>query len=894
MSNVAAECPPADVIAAFAFGELNPERASGVQVHVSQCEACLETVGYLAASRSTLSGSGADRLPGSTSFEPGAGDPVLSATGQIIGLYRLVRKLGEGGMGEVWEAEQLAPVRRTVALKLLKAGMDTRQIVARFEAERQVLALMQHPGIAQMFDAGVTTGGRSYFVMEYVDGVRITDYCDRAGLGVAERLLLFQQVCDAVQHAHQKGVIHRDIKPSNVLVTKQDGRALPKVIDFGLAKLTSQDLNDATLTEVGTMLGTPAYASPEQMSLGMIDVDTRSDVYSLGVLLYELLVGVIPFEADETRPAAFLELRRSIRELEPTRPSARLSRLGDRGSDLAKMRGTDTGALRRQLRGDLDWIVMKALEKDRSRRYASPDDLARDTRRYLEHEPVLAGSPTARYRLGKFVRRHRLGTAFAVVLLSLIVAFAIVSAVQVKRIAAERDRATAEAAKASSINTFLQETLGAADPWQTGADMSVRSTLASAAKKIDSSFKEHPLVAAAVRRTIGKTYTALGRFDDGEPLLRAALKTRLALLGSAHSDVAESLADLAALDQQRTHYELAEKQYRQVLAMRRKLFGENHALVADTLLDLAADLSLKGDFDGAYGAAQESLAIRERLFGSTSLQAAAVLTQMGSILSGRGDFARAEEVTSRGYEISKQLLGSEDARTAMAASDLGAIYYREGHYDKAETLYRSALQILIKQVGENNPDTILTKENLAGALLALKRYDETVTLMDDVLARRKAVLGENNKLVARTLVNIATVLSRAGRLEQAQQAYAEAVPRFITTYGPNHPDTAFSLYVYGVFRSKQREYADAERLLRQALAIQVGQFGDDHPSIADTREALGEALTERGQFSEAETMLQRAYEVMKKTYGAAAPETNEVSAALDKLHDRMKKGRGGS
>jgi eukaryotic-like serine/threonine-protein kinase len=230
-------------------------------------------------------------------------------------------------MGEVWEADQLAPVRRTVALKLLKAGMDTRQIVARFEAERQVLALMQHPGIAQMFDAGVTTGGRSYFVMEYVDGVRITEYCDSAGLGVTERLMLFQQVCDAVQHAHQKGAIHRDIKPSNVLVTKQDGRALPKVIDFGLDKLTSQDLGDATLTEVGTMLGTPTYASPEQMSLGVIDVDTRSDVYSLGVLLYELLVGVIPFEADESRPAALLELRRSIRELEPTRPSARLSRL---------------------------------------------------------------------------------------------------------------------------------------------------------------------------------------------------------------------------------------------------------------------------------------------------------------------------------------------------------------------------------------------------------------------------------------------------------------------------------------------------------------------------------------------------------------------------------------
>jgi serine/threonine protein kinase/Tfp pilus assembly protein PilF len=891
MYNAAAQCPPADTIAAFAFGELNPERASRVQVHVSQCEACLETVGHLAASRSTQPGSGAALLPDSV---PADGYPVLSATGQIIGPYRLVRKLGEGGMGEVWEADQLAPVRRTVALKLLKAGMDTRQIVTRFEAERQVLALMQHPGIAQMFDAGVTSGGRSYFVMEYVDGVRITEYCDRAGLGVAGRLLLFQQVCDAVQHAHQKGAIHRDIKPSNVLVTKQDGRALPKVIDFGLAKLTSQDLNDGTLTEVGTMLGTPAYASPEQMSLGIIDVDTRSDVYSLGVLLYELLVGVIPFDADQSGPAALLELRRKIRELEPAKPSARLSRLGNRGSDLAKIRGTDTGALRRQLRGDLDWIVMKALEKDRSRRYASPGDLARDTQRYLDHEPVLAGSPTAMYRMGKFVRRHRLATTFGVVLLSVIVSFAIVSAVQVKRIGEERDRAEAEAAKASSINTFLQETLGAADPWETGADMSVRTTLANAAKKIDTSFKKQPLIAAAVRRTIGKTYIGLGRFDDAEPLLRAALETRLARLGYENPDVAESQSDLAELAQKRGNHDLAARQYREVLALRRKLFGNEHAKVADSLLDLASDLQVKGDLDEAYGAAQESLAIRERLFGAKSVEAAIVLSQMSGILDTRGDFARAEEVASRGYEITKELVGSDDARTALAASNLGVAYYREGKFDKAEPLYRSAVQVMTRQVGENNPETITSKENLGGVLLAQKRYDETIALLHDVLARRRAVQGENNKRVARSMVNLATVLRRAGRLTEAQQAYAEAVPRMIQTYGPNHPDTAITLYSYGVLRIKQHDYAEAERLLRQSLAIQVSQFSDGHPDIADTRLALGEALTERGQLVEAETMLVRAQEVMKKTYAADAAETNEVAAALDELHARMKKGIAGS
>jgi len=479
---------------------------------------------------------------------PAASQPP---SGQLVGPYRLVRQLGEGGMGAVWEAEQLAPVRRTVALKLLKAGMDTRQVLARFEAERQVLALMQHPGIAQVFDAGMTSVGRPYFVMEYVDGVRITRYCDQAQLGVPERLRLFQQVCDAVQHAHQKGVIHRDIKPSNVLVATRNGVPQPKVIDFGLAKLIASEVKHVTLTEVGTVLGTPAYASPEQMSFGTIDVDTRSDVYSLGVLLYELLVGIIPSG-----------------EHEPTRPSTRISTLGEHGLELARMRGTDVSALRCQLRGDLDWIVIKALEKDRSQRYTSPAELARDTQRYLEHEPVLASPPGAAYRLRKFVRRHRVGTAFGTVLALLVIAFAVTSAIQVKRIGSERDRATHEAAKAASISRFLQDTLGSADPWQTGSDISVRETLKRAADKIDVSFKDQPLVAAAIHHTLGNTYIGLGRLDEAEREIRAALQTRIALLGHEHIDVAESLADLGDLYQARADFDAAVKANGEALDIR--------------------------------------------------------------------------------------------------------------------------------------------------------------------------------------------------------------------------------------------------------------------------------------------------------------------------------------
>lgn len=287
-------CPAADVIAAFAAGELTAESRAPVELHVSRCDSCLETVGYLTSQASKAeSGMAAVSL-------------AWPRAEQAIGPYRLIRKIGEGGMGEVWQAQQISPVRRTVALKLLKAGMDTRQIVTRFEAERQVLALMQHPGIAQVFDAGITEAGRPYFVMELVEGAPITAYCDRANLSVRDRLELFQQVCEAVQHAHQKGVIHRDIKPSNVLIATQGSKPLPKVIDFGLAKAITGELKDASFTEFGTLLGTPAYASPEQMSLGAIDIDTRSDVYSLGILLYELLAGVIPFEASGAQPLAII------------------------------------------------------------------------------------------------------------------------------------------------------------------------------------------------------------------------------------------------------------------------------------------------------------------------------------------------------------------------------------------------------------------------------------------------------------------------------------------------------------------------------------------------------------------------------------------------------------
>ena len=470
----------------------------------------------------------------------GGDDSTLSASAAsdagagLIGPYRLIRLLGEGGMGQVWLAEQKTPIHRTVALKLIKAGMDTKAVVARFESERQALALMDHPNIAQVYDAGSTAEGRPYFVMEYVPGLPITEYCDKHRLPMKARLELFVQVCDAVQHAHQKAIIHRDLKPSNILVVQHNDKAVPKIIDFGLAKAMAQRLTEnAVVTEFGVLVGTLEYMSPEQADLREPNIDTRTDVYSLGVILYQLLVGALPFDAKTFREEGLAAILRTIREEPPQKPSTKARLMGASSHDSAQQRGEEPGSLVRRLQGELDWITLKTLEKDRTRRYGTATELAADVLRYLRNEPVVAGPATAGYRVRKYIARHRFGLGTAALVILLLAAFAAVQSVQLRRIRRERDRA-------NRVTDVITQMFKVADPNEArGNTITAREVLDKASKEIDSALERDPELQSELLYTMANIHKNLGLYSTAETQLNRTIDIRRRILGPQQPGDAE-------------------------------------------------------------------------------------------------------------------------------------------------------------------------------------------------------------------------------------------------------------------------------------------------------------------------------------------------------------------
>jgi serine/threonine protein kinase len=604
-----------------------------------------------------------------------AADALQLKPGDHIGNYKLVKQLGEGGCGIVFLAEQEEPVRRQVALKIIKLGMDTQSVIARFEAERQVLALLDHPNITRVLDAGATETGRPFFVMELVRGVKITDYCDRQKLATSERLELFVQVCQAVQHAHQKGIIHRDLKPSNILVTQSEGRApTPKIIDFGIAKSTGQRLGGHTFfTAFQQFIGTPAYMSPEQA--GMMDIDTRSDIYSLGVLLYELLTGLAPFDAATLHECAMEEMLRFIRETEPPRPSTRVVNLtAPQLTTVADCRRIEPARLPRLLQGDLDLIVMKCLEKDRARRYETVSGLGEDLLHHLNHEPVTARAPGNIYRLQKFARRHRIGfTAASIVLVALVVGLGFSTFYFLKERAArrraveaetaERDlrlqadalrqTALSEAGKSRETARFLETILQSLQPSvAAGRDTAMlREILSNTTVRVDHDLKNDPQVEAEIRTTLAEAYRELHDYQTMSNLASRALELNRSQTNLESREIAKSLAQLADAQLHLGNLAAAEAAAREALPLQRKFLGDQDSSVANTLENLAFILASQHRFAEAETADREALAITRQLPSATPAQLATRLKNLATDLTAQGKTPEATDLLEEAHNL---------------------------------------------------------------------------------------------------------------------------------------------------------------------------------------------------------------------------------------------------
>jgi eukaryotic-like serine/threonine-protein kinase len=670
---------------------------------------------------------------------PAGADRSSEAVGSYLGPYRLLQRLGEGGMGTVWVAEQHEPVKRRVAVKVIKPGQDSAQVLRRFDAERQALALMDHSNIARVLDAGATENGRPYFVMELVPGVSITRYCDELHLPIRERLALFIAVCQAIQHAHQKGIIHRDIKPSNVLVCIQDGRPVPKVIDFGVAKALHQRLTeDSMYTEVGAVIGTLEYMSPEQAEMSPLGVDTRADVYALGVLLYELLTGTTPLDKKRLRNAAYTEMVRLIKEEEPPKPSTRLTDSKDSLANVAAMRRTEPARLTKEVRGELDWIVMKALEKDRSRRYETANGFLRDIQRYLNEEPVEACPPSATYRLRKFARRNRtVLSTIAVFFLLMMLATLVSSWLAIRTMhaeqatARERDRALSEKARAdeqaaiaSAVNKFLQNDLlaqASADA-QAGPgrrpdpDLKVRTLLDRASDAIAHQFDEQPVVEANIQNTMGLAYSGLGQYRQAEKHFARARELYLRELGLEDVRGLRATNNLANAFLGQRRPEEARKLFEEVVQISRRVFGPDHPDTLGPMNNLANVLSRLGRWDEARKLHEETLEARRRVLGPDDRATLQSMNNLADVLRNQGQFAQSRRLQEESLAGQRRVLGPEHSHTLGSMYNLALLLALEGKLEESLRLQEQVLEARRRALGPTHPDTLASLNELAWRL----------------------------------------------------------------------------------------------------------------------------------------------------------------------------------
>lgn len=689
---------------------------------------------------------------------PTAGDlgiPDISTPGQQIGKYTIVRVIAAGGMGTVYEALQDDP-KRTVALKLLRPGLASESALRRFQYEARILARLRHPGIAQIYEAGMQERGSSgvpYFAMEFIpDAKPLIEYADDNGLSIETRLGLFLKVCQAVHHGHQKSVIHRDIKPSNILI---DGEGEPKVIDFGVALATDSDLAPTTvLTGVGQILGTLQYMSPEQARGDTEAIDVRSDVFSLGVVLYELLTGQRPYEVNSLMPH---EAIRTICEQPPPKPST----------------------ISRKLRGDIDTIVLKLLEKDPHRRYQSVDDLAQDITRHLTRQPIQARPPSATYQFRKFISRYRAISSLASLLILVLAAFAIVASVQAQRLQRERNEAEA-------VTQFLSDMFAAVDPAMEGKDVTVREVLDQAAEAIGDTLKLQPLVEARLRTTIGKSYRTLGLYDAAQPQLERALQLRRDHLGESHNDTLETMNILAVLYGKQGNYEKSQTTCRRVLELRRRVSGEEHPETLRAKHNLAYLHDVLGQEHRAEELLLELLGERQRVLGLDHPDTLITLNALGALYARQQRFDRAIPLLREVVELRRQKLGAEHPYTLNTINNLAFAYNNQGRPDEAEPLFKSVLETRRQRLGEKHPDTLASKTNLAAVYNKQQRFAEAEQLLKAALPDARITLDENHTLTGVVLMRYGVCLTGLKHYEQAEKSLLESYSILGSKLSPEH------------------------------------------------------------------------------------------------------------
>jgi eukaryotic-like serine/threonine-protein kinase len=821
------------------------------------------------------------------------------APGAVIGPYKLVEVIGEGGMGTVYLAQQTQPVRRLVALKVIKAGMDTAQVIARFEAERQALALMDHPNIAKVLDAGATAASRPYFVMELVKGVPLTKYCDEHHLTPRQRLELFVPVCQAVQHAHQKGIIHRDLKPSNILVALYDGKPVPKVIDFGVAKATGQPLTDHTLvTGFGNIVGTLEYMSPEQAEINQLDIDTRSDIYSLGVVLYELLTGSTPLDRKRLKQAAFTEMLRIIREEEPPKPSTRLSDSTDSLPSISAQRHMEPAKLAKLVRGELDWIVMKALEKDRNRRYETANGFAADVQRYLNDEAVQACPPSAGYRLRKFARRNKRPVLAAAVVLLVLVAgivgttWGLLRAESARKAeAAERRRAEQEKQIAQAVRDFLQkkllaqaDTLQQADALREAGGQTadakynptVRELLDRAAaelvpEKIDAQFPNQPLVQAEILQTIGDTYTRIGEYAPAIGHLQRALDLRERQLPPDHPDTLATLHNLAVAYRDAGKQPEAVRLFEQVRDTRAVNLGPDHPDTLATLHDLAVAYHHAGKLPEAIALFEKTLELRKAKLGPDHPRTLATMDGLARAYSQAGRFKEPIALREEALKLQKAKLGPDHPQTLQTMNNLAGSYHNAFQLKKAIALHEETLKLCKAKLGHEHPLTLTSMNNLGRVYNQAYRFEEAIALLEEALKLRKATLGPDHPSTLMSMHSVAWAYQGDGRLKEALTLLEKAVKLSADKQGRDHPDTLMYMDALALAYFWDGQLKDSQTLYVEVVNLRKAKLGPNHWRTLVSMQHLGTVYGEQGDYAKAEPLLRETLGLQRKTQATELP-----------------------